>query len=193
MTDYALLPAGAGRTKAWWGMAMFVASETALFSMMIGSYFLLRFKNLRWPPHGIPEPKVVVPLVLLGVLLSTSAVMQLALAAGRTGRIAATRAFLLLALAVQSGYFAMQVHEYAGDLSRFQPSQHAYASIYYVLLGADHAHVAVGLLFDVWLLAKLVRGFTLYRLNALAAIVFYWHAVNAITVAVTLTILSAAL
>ena len=182
-----------GPSKAWWGMAMFVASEAALFSMMIGSYFLLRFKNVHWPPHGIPEPKLVVPLVLLGVILTTSAPMQLAVVAGQSGRLGRTRILLVLALVVQAGYFAMQVHEYAGDLSRFQPSQHAYASIYYTLLGADHAHVALGLLFDLWLLAKLARGFTGYRLRALGAIVFYWHAVNVITLAVTLTILSPAL
>lgn len=182
-----------GPSKAWWGMAMFVASESALFAMMIGSYFYLRFKNLHWPPQGIPEPKVVVPLVLLGVLLTTSAVMQLAVTAGRAGRLGRTRALLLLALVVQAGYFAMQVHEYAGDLTRFQPADHAYASIYYTLLGADHAHVAVGILFNLWLLAKLLRGFTGYRLRALTAIAFYWHAVNAITVAVTLTVLSATL
>ncbi len=48
----------------------------------------------------------------------------------------------------------------SADLSRFSPSDHAYGSIYFLLLGADHAHVALGLLFDVWLLAKLVRGLT---------------------------------
>jgi heme/copper-type cytochrome/quinol oxidase subunit 3 len=182
-----------GPSKAWWGMAMLIAGETALFGMMIGSYFYLRFKNLHWPPPGIPEPKVVVPLVLLGVLLATLVPMQLAVFAGRAGRLGPTRAFLLLALVAQAGYFAMQVHEYQGDLSRFQRSQHAYASIYYTLLGADHAHVAAGLLFDLWLLAKLLRGFTGYRLRALSAIAFYWYLVSAITLAVTLTILSAAL
>ena len=51
----------------------------------------------------------------------------------------------------------------------------------------------LGLLFDVWILGKLVRGLTPYRLNALNAIVLYWLAVVVITVAVTLTILSPAL
>jgi cytochrome c oxidase subunit III len=178
---------------AWWGMAMFVASETTLFAMMIGSYFLLRFKNLRWPPAGIPEPKLVLPLVLLGVLLATAVPVFLAVRAGRGGRLPAARIFLVGALVVQAGYFAMEVHEYFGDLSRFSPSDHAYGSIYFLLLGADHAHVALGLLFDLWLLGKLVRGMTTYRLNALSAIAFYWYAVYAITIAVTLTTLSARL
>jgi heme/copper-type cytochrome/quinol oxidase subunit 3 len=178
---------------AWWGMALFVAAETTLFGVLVATYFYLRFKNVEWPPHGIPEPRLVVPLALLGVLVLTSVPMQLALRAVQARRLGAARLLLVLALIVQAGYFAMQVHEYAGDLGRFAPSDHAYGSIYYTLLGADHAHVALGLLLDLWLLGKLARGLTRYRLNAFSAITLYWHAVNVITIAVTLTTLSPAL
>ena len=102
-------------------------------------------------------------------------------------------ALVLIAFAVQVAYLAVQAHQFANDLDSFRPHANAYASIYYTLLGTDHAHVFLGLLFDVWLLGKLARGLTTYRLNATGAIVFYWHAVNAITLAVTLTIVSGAL
>jgi heme/copper-type cytochrome/quinol oxidase subunit 3 len=182
-----------GKPLGWWGMAMLVAAESALFAMLVGTYFYLRFKNLDWPPRGISAPNVVTPLVLLAALVAASGPMWLAVRAGSTGRLPAARGFLVLALAVQAGVFAMDVHEYAGDLSRFRPSDHAYASIYYVLLGAAHAHVGAGLLFDVWLLGKLARGLTPYRLNALHAIALYWYAVDVIAAVVTLTIISAAL
>ena len=94
---------------------------------------------------------------------------------------------------MQASYLAFAVHEYAADLKRFRPMDNAYGSIYYTLLGADHVHVGIGLLFSAWLLAKLARGITLYRLNALQAIVLYWHAVNVLTVVVTLTVISPAL
>jgi heme/copper-type cytochrome/quinol oxidase subunit 3 len=178
---------------AWWGMAMFIAAEATLFGVMVATYFYLRFKNLQWPPHGVPEPKVAVPLVLLGVLLVTSVPMQLALVAANARRLVVVRLFLIVALIAQAGYFAMQVHEFAGDLHRFTPAEHAYGSIYYTLLGAGHAHVALGLLLNLWLLGKLAHGLTRYRLNALSAITFYWHAVNVITIVVTLTTLSPAL
>jgi heme/copper-type cytochrome/quinol oxidase subunit 3 len=178
---------------AWWGMAMFVASETTLFAIMIGSYFLLRFKNLHWPPPGIPEPKVLVPLVLLGVLLASLVAVQLGYFAVRAGRLGAARVWLLLALVVQAGYFAAALVRYGDDLKEFTPQQHAYGSIYFVLLGADHAHVAIGLLLSAWLLLKLVGGLTRYRLNAFLAIAFYWYAVGVITTVVTLTLLSPSL
>ncbi|MDX6470156.1 MAG: cytochrome c oxidase subunit [Gaiellaceae bacterium] len=182
-----------GPSTAVWGMAMFVATEATLFALMTGSYFYLRFKNLQWPPPGIPEPKVVLPLGMLALLLATGVPVQLAARAGRGGRLGAARAFLVLALAGQAAYLGVSIHEYASDLTRFGPGTHAYGSIYYTLLGADHAHVGLGLLFSVWLLAKLARGLTLYRLNALQAIAFYWQAVNVLTVVVTLTVLSPAL
>jgi heme/copper-type cytochrome/quinol oxidase subunit 3 len=163
----------------WWGVAMLIATEAALFGMMVGSYVYLRFKNDPWPPLGIPEPKLVVPLVLLVVLLATSVPMSLA------ARSATPRRWLVLALVVQSGYFAMSVHDYVDDLHRFTPQQDAYGSIYYTLLGADHGHVALGILLNLWLLWKL-------RPRAVRVVAFYWHAVNVITLVVTLTVLSPA-
>jgi cytochrome c oxidase subunit III len=193
MTELTVPSVRRGKSFGWWGMAMLVAAESALFAMLVGTYFYLRFKNLEWPPRGMPEPHVAIPLVLLAALVATSAPMWLAVRAGSSARLRAARGFVALALAVQAGVFAMDVHEYAGDLSRFRPSDHAYASIYYVLLGAAHAHVAAGLLFDVWLLGKLASGLTPYRLDALSAIALYWYAVDVIAAVVTFTIISAAL
>jgi heme/copper-type cytochrome/quinol oxidase subunit 3 len=181
------------RSRGWWGMAMLVASEATLFGLMVGSYFLLRFKQTEWPPAGIPEPKLAVPLIMLGVLVATSVPMQMMSSAATRRRLALTILALLVALIVQAGYFAMQVHLYFDDLSKFTPQRHAYASLYYFLLGADHGHVAVGLLLDLWLLAKLVGGLTQYRVRAARAIALYWHAVNVLTIVITLTVLSPSL
>jgi heme/copper-type cytochrome/quinol oxidase subunit 3 len=177
---------------AWWGMVILIASEATLFGAFIGTYYYLRFKSPAWPPDGLPEPKVVVPLILVGVLLTTSVPMQLASAAAQAGRLAATRLLVLAAVFVQSGYFAYEVHDFSDQLKSFDISRNAYSSIYYTLLGADHGHVALGLLFNLWLLWKLARGLTRYRVNAVRAIAWYWHAVNVLTLVVFGTLLSAA-
>jgi heme/copper-type cytochrome/quinol oxidase subunit 3 len=179
--------------RGWWGVALLVATEGTLFGTIFGAYWYLRFKALAWPPAGIPEPKVLLPLVLTGVLVATSAPMQLVYRAGRRERVGAARLLLLLALVVQAGYLGMQIHLFAADLRDFVPSQHAYASIYYVLVGADHAHVAAGLLINAFLLLKLLSGLNGYRLTGLKAAAFYWHFVNLLTVAVVLTQISPAL
>jgi len=192
MTEYAVAVKNVGRPAAWWGMVILIASESTLFGCFIGTYYYLRFRSATWPPGGIPEPKLVVPLVLLAVLVSTTVPMRLAANAAATGRLAATRLFVALALVVQSGYFAYEVHDFADELGRFDITRNAYSSIYYTLLGVDHAHVFVGLLFDLWLLWKLARGLNTHRANAVQAVAWYWYAVVLITLAVTGTVLSAA-
>jgi len=192
VSDYQLAARRPAMPAAWWGMMMLIAGEATLFGAFIGTYFYLRFKSPAWPPDGLPEPKVVVPLILVGVLLTTSVPMHLASVAARAGRLAATRAFVLAALVVQSGYFAFEVHDFRDHLHTFDISRNAYSSIYYTLLGADHGHVLLGLLFNLWLLWKLSRGLTGYRVRAVQAIAWYWHAVNLLTLAVIGTVLSAA-
>jgi heme/copper-type cytochrome/quinol oxidase subunit 3 len=165
-------------------MIILIAAEATLFGVFIGTYYYLRFKTPAWPPDGLPEPKWVVPLILVACLASTSVPMQLASRAVRAGRLAATRLLISLALLVQAGYFAYEVHDFSDQLHRFDITRDAYSSVYYTLLGADHGHVLLGVLFNLWLLGKLARGLTTYRLNAVQAITWYWHAVNMLTIVV---------
>ena len=202
MTGYAAVrrrsatPVAAGPrsiSTAVLGMLVFVAAEATLFACFIATYYYLRFTSSVWPPPGSPKPAVVVPLVMLAVLVATTVPVYLTAAAARARRLVAARWFLLVALVVQSGYFAYEAVDFHDQVQRFGIASNAYSSIYYVLLGADHAHVLVGVLFDVWLLGKLSRGLTTFRINAAQAIAVYWYAVNALTVFVIGTLLSARL
>ena len=181
------------RPNGWWGIAVFVATEATLFGTIIGSYFFLRFQVPQWPPAGVPDPKVLVPLVLTAALVATSIPVQIAYSAARRDRLGVARLALLLALVVQAGYLGIQIHLFIGDLDKFSPNQSAYASIYFTLLGGHHFHVLIGILLEAWLLLRLVTGLTRYRLVALQATVFYWHFVNLLAVAVVLTQVSPAL
>jgi heme/copper-type cytochrome/quinol oxidase subunit 3 len=181
------------KPNGWWGMVVFIATEATLFATLIGSYYDLRFKTTPWPPHGVPEPKVAVPLILLAVLLATSVPVQLASVFARAGRVLPTQLALLTALVVQTGYLAMQIHLYVDDLHKFTPQGSAYGSIYFTLVGAHHAHVLVGILLEAWLLLRLLFGNTVYRAVGVHATAFYWHAVNVLAIAVTIVQLSPSL
>ena len=182
-----------GPSVAFWGMAMLVASEATLFGTFIGTYYYLRFTNAHWPPPGTPEPRVVVPLIMVGILATTSLPMQLAAMAVRRARLWTARFLLVWALVVQCGYLVYEIHDYVDQLHRSVPQDNAYSSIYYTLLGADHAHVAIGILFNLWLLWKIRKRLTMYRLNAVQVIAFYWHAVNFLTLVVIGVLLSVTL
>lgn len=168
-----------------WGMLLLVATEATLLSCLVGTYFYLRFRSSQWPPAGIAPPSVALPLALTGLLLLTSVPMVLAaLAAGRDRR---GTAFALVAIAavLQSGYLAWQIVAFLSDLDRFSPTATSYGSIYFTMLAADHAHVAIGILLDLWILGRLVAGLNRYRLVTLQAVAVYWIFVGALTVAVT--------
>lgn len=176
--------------NGFWGMAVFVATETTLFGVLIGTYFYLRFHIGVWPPQHIAKPEWIPAIVVTGVLAAMSGPMQLAYRAGREGRRVVAWRWLAFAFLVQAGYLGYQLHAYVAELHLHNPSDSAYSSIYYTLLGADHLHVLVGLLFDVWMLIRLATGLTNYRLVGLMTTTFYWHVVNAVTIFVLLTQLS---
>ena len=179
------------RPNGWWGMAIFVATEATLFGTIFGSYFYLRFRTPQWPPAGVPEPTLTLPLVLAGVLVATSVPMQLAFRSACRGGLGNTRAALLVAAVVQAGYLAMQIHLFVEDLHKFSPQHTAYGSIYFTMLGAHHTHVLLGILLNAWLLLRLARGLTNYRLVAVQSITFYWHFVNVLALLVVGAQLSA--
>jgi heme/copper-type cytochrome/quinol oxidase subunit 3 len=174
-------------------MSLLVATEATLFGGIFGTYLYLRSQSAVWPPPGIPAPKPLLPLVLAGVLVSTSPILHWALGSARAGRVGRARLGILLALALQAGYLAAALVLYSHDLARFSPQGSAYGSIYFTMLGAHHAHVAAGLLLEVWLLLRLAGGLTRYRLVALQATTFYWDFVNVLALLVVAVELSAAL
>ena len=186
----ALVPRRRTPSVASWGMAMFVASEATLLTVMIGAYFYLRFYTRVWPPPADPKPAATIPLILVGVLVTTSVPMQLAAFAARAGRLLATRFCLVWALVIQIGYLAYEWPDFLRQVHHDPISTDAYSSIYFTLLGADHAHVFIGVLLVVWLLWKLLRGLTMYRLNAVQAVAFYWHVVNVLTLVIIGVLLS---
>jgi cytochrome c oxidase subunit III len=177
----------------WWGVMLLVATETAFFGTLIASYFYLRLKVSQWPPAGIEPPDMTAPLILTGVLVTTSVPMFLAAHAARAGRARATWLFLLAAVLVQGAYLGVQIHLFGSDLDKFEPGDNAYGSIYFTLLAAHHLHVLVGILLVVWLLARLVFGLTNYRVVAVTVVAVYWYFVILAAIAVVLTQISPAL
>ena len=115
----------------------------------------------------MPEPEALWPLVLTAALVATSVPLRWSLRSAR-GRAAhaRTRRRSSLALAVQAAYLGALIL-LAHDFDRVPPQASAYASIHFTLLAVHAAHVAAGMLLELWVLARLVERLTRYRLVAL--------------------------
>jgi heme/copper-type cytochrome/quinol oxidase subunit 1/heme/copper-type cytochrome/quinol oxidase subunit 3 len=176
-----------------WGMVMLIFTEASLFVTLLGSYWYLRFHDVRWPPPGIAEPKVALPLVMTAVLLASAVPVVLAARAAVAGRANAARGLLALALVFQLGYLAVQVLLFRHDLFDFSPRGSAYGSAYFGMLALHDAHVVAGVLLSAALLAKLTGGLTSYRVTGVRAAAWYWCFVSALAVPVVLTQVSPSL
>lgn len=180
--------------NGWWGMALFLCAEVTLFGTLIGSYFYLDFQAPRWPPAGIAAPSVVLPLVATGVLLVTTVPMWVAARAARSGHRRRVMTMIALAAVIQLVYLAAQILLFRHDLRDFNPRGSAYASIYFTLLAAHHAHVLFGILLDLTVLVFVaVRGLTNYWLIGVRGAALYWYVVNTLAVVVVFTQLAPSL
>jgi len=175
-----------------WGMALLIATETALFGTLIATYFYLRFSSPRWPPAGIAAPSVALPLALAGLLVLTTIPVTAAARASRRERAGTAIGLLAVALVLQAGYLAWQIVLFARDAGAVEPKATAYGSVYDTLLLVHHAHVALGLLLSLWLIARLARGVTPYRVVTADVVALYWVFVAVVGMAVTATVVSAA-
>jgi cytochrome c oxidase subunit 3 len=160
--------------RGWWGAALFVVTEATLFGTIFGTWFYLRYKAPHWPPAGEPRPELWLPLILAGVLATTSLLM-----------VRRSRRALALAVLIQGGYLGVSLYFYVGDLHDDPPQESAYASIRHLMVGAGHFHVLVGIAVNLFLLAKLADGrMTPYRAAGLRGAALYWHFVNVLALAI---------
>jgi cytochrome c oxidase subunit III len=173
--------------NGWWGAALFIATEATLFGTLIATYYYLRFNATQWPPPGVEHPKVALPLILTAILVATTVPIFFAVRAARAGSARLAWLLFLVAVVVQAGYLGVQVHEFLSELDKFSPHDSAYASIYFTMIGAHHAHVVVGIAIELWVLWKLLGGLTNYRMIGVRVAALYWYFVNFAAVAVVLT------
>ncbi|MGH7657278.1 MAG: cytochrome c oxidase subunit 3 [Gemmatimonadales bacterium] len=169
-----------------WGMAMFIATEAALFAMLLFSYFYLAAVNgSEWLPESAPSATLA--LVNTAILLLSSGSMWWAELGVRRGSNVQLRAGLLITLLLGLIFLSIQGVEYGH--AGFTPSSHAYGSMFFTVTGLHGVHVAVGLLMNLFVQARAWRGdFTAASHQHVTGAAWYWHFVDAVWLAVFTTL-----
>lgn len=181
---------GGPRSFAWWGMVWLIATEAALFSMLIFSYFFLRFRTPTWPPEGISDPALGLPLVMTMILWSSSIPVHIADRGVRRGDLSRLRWGLAIGFALGAVFLGLQVLvEYPEILSEFTPQINAYGSLFFVITGFHGLHVLVGLLFSLWAQVGAWQGrYGSDRHVTVEVFAMYWHFVDVVWLFVLLTV-----
>ncbi|MBI4300004.1 MAG: heme-copper oxidase subunit III [Chloroflexi bacterium] len=170
----------------YFGMLLFLVSESFLFGALFWAYYYLKVKSPVWPPEGVHLETALVS-ANTAILLISAASMQAAILAIRKGH----RKRLMLALAITillgSAFLAIKGWEWVH--SDFRPWDHAYGSIYFTITGFHGIHVLGGILLLGALLVRAGRGlFDARRHLAIEVAGLYWHYVDLVWIAVFATI-----
>lgn len=175
------------RPAGWWGMVLFILTEGMLFSLLITSYFYLRSVSVSWPPGDIEMPALLLPSIGTIILLGSSLPMFYATHAiarnNRRGLIAGMGVSFVLGAV----FLVLQAYELS-ELG-FSHSTNAYGSVFITLTGFHAAHLVVGMLMLAFIIVRSFLGhFTDENKLAPENVALYWHFVDAIWIAVFLTL-----
>jgi heme/copper-type cytochrome/quinol oxidase subunit 3 len=179
------------RAFGWWGMVLLIATEAMLFSALIASYFFLRFQHgTVWPPGDIEKPALGLAVVMSVILWSSSIPVHIAAAGIEKGSQARLRWGMLGGFILGLVFLLMTLGiEWPEKLDEFTPATNVYGSLFFTITGFHASHVAVGLIFSIWTQVRAWKGvFTEDRHLTVQNFALYWHFVDAVWVAVFLTI-----
>jgi cytochrome c oxidase subunit III len=169
------------------GFNFFIASEAVLFLNLIAAFLYLRFRAPVWPPEGVPEPDLVLPLVNTVILLGSSIPIHLAHSGIKRGDTRRLIGGLIITIILGTIFMAGQAWEYTHV--GFAPQDHIFGSAFFTLTGFHGAHVIVGLIFLLVILALALRGrYDARRHFGVEAATLYWHFVDAVWIAVLLVV-----
>lgn len=180
----------AGRSLAWWGMVMFIASEATFVAVLLGSYFYLRFQYTgTWPQPPATVPGLARALVLSALILGTVVPMVAARRAERRDRPAAALGALTAAFVLGAGSLVVQAIEVGVSLRQFTAATNVYGSLYYLIHAVDALHVVLGVVLTGWLVVAALRGsFGPRHHDQIAITTMYWYFVAAVWIGVLFTL-----
>lgn len=158
-----------------WAMALVIATEALLFVSLFFAYFYVGRRHLPWPAE---PPKIALAIVLLGILLVSSATLWASERLLSRGSRSASRGLLIVTIALGLVFVGVQILEYRKHLQELRPTTDAYGSLFYVITSFHGLHVIVGLLLLVFvaLLPNLDPDRSPHR--PLHNVALYWHFVD---------------
>ena len=167
------------------GMWTFLGSDIILFGALIGSYIFARFTfgwQDWWEAAGYIDKAVWPGLVNTYILLASSFTIVLALAYAKREDRAKTLAFISLTFVGAAAFMVNKIIEW-NELYFNQGwtfNTDVMASTYYLTTGLHAAHVLVGMMIMLFLIARAYKGAYMGKKNSRTIEYFglYWHFVD---------------
>ena len=130
-------------------MLMFIIAEAGLFLVFFFAYYYLGHGAAKWPTE---LPRLPLALVMLVLLLASSAVLYAGEQAGKRGEFARAKAWTAGTVLMGIVFLSLQALEYREHLKTLRPTDNAYGSIFYTITSFHAAHLVLGLLMLIYVL-----------------------------------------
>ena len=181
---YASGPASVG----WWAMFITMLGDITAFVSLVFGYFFYWTVREDFPPDPSPGPGVVWPAIAAGLLLAAWGLTVLARRWNRRDRAAAFYAGLLAAAALSAaGGGALLAGPWLAGLD---PTRDVYPATVWVLVLWTALHVAVGIIMQLYCLARRLAGRMTARHDIdIVNVTLYWH-FTALTVVITVAVIA---
>jgi cytochrome c oxidase subunit I+III len=172
----------------WWAMFITMLADFTAFVSLVFGYFFYWTIHEDFPPDAAQGPGVFWPCLAGGLLLGAWVVMMLTKRWNRAGE---TKGFYLGLLTACGLTVAGSAALIAGPwTTRLDPTTHVYPAIVWVLVIWTVAHAAIGLIMQLYCLARRLTGrMTAQHDMDIANVLLYWHFV-ALTSAVTVAVIA---
>ena len=167
------------RSPGWWGMVCLCATEAMLFASFLGAYFFLRGNVEAFAAEGGKYVPLTRPLIMTLLLLASSGTAWWGEHGIKRGDTMRLRSGMAITLLLGIAFLAIQASEYAHRETSWTTS--AYDSLFITITGFHGAHVAAGLLMNVYVQVRAWLGhFDAGRHDAVSNAVLYWHFVDGV-------------
>jgi len=172
----------------WWGMFITMLADLTAFVSLVFGYFFFWTVRPDFVPKPTPGPGVFWPVAAAVLLLGAYALTLCARRWNKRDWSAGFYAGLLIAVVLAVGGGAALI---AGPwVTGLNPTRHVYPATVWILVIWTAAHVGVGLIMQLYCLARRFAGRMTARHDIdISNVALYWHFV-AVTVAITVAVIA---
>lgn len=166
----------------WWGNALLLAIETAMFGILVAIYFSVMMNTEPFPPPRVERmpvlyrsfPDLTLPIIGLIVILASMIPGAFLDRAARQKQVGLIK--ILLPVTLTLNIVAIIIRYYEFDSLLFKWEDNAYGSITWMILGMHLFHLIVLACEDIFLLIwTYVKGVDDKHLLDLTVLAVYWY------------------
>jgi cytochrome c oxidase subunit I+III len=175
-------------SMSWWAMFITMLADLTAFVSLVFGYFFFWTIHQDFPPDPTPGPGVFWPAVSAGLLLAAWALTILARRWNKRDWSSGFYTALVIAVVLSIGGGGALV---AGPwLTGLDPASHVYPATVWILVIWTAAHVVVGLIMQLYCVARRLAGRMTSRYDIdISNVALYWHFVAA-TVVITVAVIA---